>query len=49
MVGVRNRLIHAYFEVNLPIVWDTVQMDIPSLRQQVERMLEQIEERRLNE
>jgi uncharacterized protein with HEPN domain len=49
MVGVRNRLIHAYFEVNLPIVWDTVQMDIPSLRQQVERILEQIEERGLNE
>ena len=40
LVGMRNRLIHAYFEVNLSIVWDTVQTDLPPLKQQVERILE---------
>ena len=27
----RNRLVHAYFDVNLVRVWDTVQEDIPRL------------------
>jgi len=39
MVGMRNRLIHAYFAVNLPIVWDTAQTDLPPLRQQIARIL----------
>jgi len=39
MVGIRNRLIHAYFQVNLSIVWDTAQADLPSLKQQVEQIL----------
>jgi uncharacterized protein with HEPN domain len=40
MVGMRNRLTHAYFEVNLSIVWDTVQTDLPPLEQQVEQIFE---------
>ena len=31
IVGMRNRLVHAYFDVNLVRVWDTVQEDIPRL------------------
>lgn len=31
IVGMRNRLIHAYFEVDLDIVWETVKRDIPTL------------------
>lgn len=31
MVGLRNRLIHGYFDINLDIVWDTVQNDLPPL------------------
>lgn len=44
MTGTRNKLIHAYFEVNLFIVWDTVQSDLPSLKQQVERLLRMLGE-----
>jgi uncharacterized protein with HEPN domain len=40
MIGMRNRLIHAYFEVNLSIIWDTVQTDLPSLRQQIAEILD---------
>jgi len=39
MIGIRNRLIHAYFQVNLSIVWDTAQVDLPPLKQQVEDIL----------
>ncbi|MEA1905245.1 MAG: DUF86 domain-containing protein [Candidatus Hadarchaeota archaeon] len=40
MTGIRNKLIHGYFEVDPFIVWDTVQSDLPPLKQQVERILE---------
>jgi uncharacterized protein with HEPN domain len=29
--GMRNRLVHEYDDINLNIVWDTVQSKIPSL------------------
>ena len=31
MVGMRDRLIHGYFDVNLDIVWETVKKDLPGL------------------
>lgn len=31
VVGMRNRLIHAYFDTNLDILWATVQDSLPSL------------------
>jgi uncharacterized protein with HEPN domain len=34
-MGLRNRLIHAYFDINLGIIWDIVQADIPPLEAQV--------------
>ena len=38
IIGLRNRLVHAYFEVNLKRVWETVQRDIPYLITQLEPM-----------
>ena len=31
IIGMRNRLSHGYFDINLDIVWETVQTDIPSI------------------
>ena len=31
MIGMRNRLIHAYFDINLNIVWRTVKEELPPL------------------
>lgn len=31
IIGMRNQLIHAYFEVNNRIIWVTVTEDIPKL------------------
>ncbi len=33
--GMRNRMAHGYFEINLDIVWDTVQESLPQLEQQL--------------
>jgi len=30
--GMRNKLIHEYFGVNLRVVWDTVKKDIPTIK-----------------
>jgi len=31
IVGMRHRLVHAYFDINLDILWQTVQRDLPAL------------------
>ena len=37
IVAMRNRLVHVYFSINLDIVWQTVQQDLPILIAQLER------------
>jgi len=37
MIGMRNRLIHGYFDINLDIVWDTVVEDLPPLVADLEK------------
>lgn len=37
--GMRNRLVHDYMGVQLPIVWQTVQEDIPELSRLLECFL----------
>jgi len=31
VMGMRHRLVHAYFDINLEILWKTVKDDLPSL------------------
>jgi len=35
----RNRLIHAYFDINLDILWKTVAEDLPPLIAELEKIL----------
>ena len=37
--GMRNRLIHAYFDVDLDTVWSTVSKDLPVLKADLEKVL----------
>lgn len=39
IVGMRNRLIHAYFDVNLDHVWTTLTDDLPFLESELARIL----------
>ena len=39
MTGMRDRLIHGYFDVNLDVVWETVTQDLPPLIAQLEKLL----------
>ncbi|NDZ11418.1 hypothetical protein C7T35_23745 [Variovorax sp. WS11] len=35
MRGMRNRIAHGYFDINLEVVWDTVQTALPELLKQL--------------
>ena len=38
IAGMRDKLIHGYFGVDLDAVWDTVKNDIPGLRREIEKI-----------
>ena len=40
IVGMRNRLVHGYDNVDNDVVWDSTQKDVPSLRRTLESLLE---------
>lgn len=39
IIGTRHRLVHAYFDINLDILWSTVQSDLPPLIAVLEQVL----------
>ncbi|MBC6476830.1 MAG: DUF86 domain-containing protein [Hormoscilla sp. GM7CHS1pb] len=43
IISMRNRLIHAYFEIDLDAVWDTVTEDIPVLIVELEQIITESE------
>jgi len=44
IIGMRNRLIHGYFDIDLDIVWKTVTQDIPPLIPKLERIIKSQEQ-----
>ena len=39
IVGMRNRIVHGYYDINLDIVWATIQKDISPLIEALEKYL----------
>jgi len=39
MAGMRDRIIHGYDTVDLQIVWDVVEQDIPEIKPQIQQIL----------
>lgn len=40
IVGMRNRLTHGYFDIDLDRVWDTVLEDLEPLREELEKIVD---------
>jgi uncharacterized protein with HEPN domain len=41
IIGMRNKLIHDYFGVNINSVWKTIKLDIPFLKIEIDKIIEQ--------
>jgi len=49
IVGMRNKIVHEYFEIDLNIVWNTVKKELPELKQAIQRIMEILKEIENNE
>ena len=43
VVGMRNRLVHVYFDIDLDVLWQTVAEDLPTLIELIEPIVPQSE------
>ena len=41
IIGLRNRIVHAYFNINFEIAWTITQNDLPSLKRHIEKVLDE--------
>lgn len=39
IVGMRDVMIHKYFEIDLDLVWNTVKEDLPKLKKEISKIL----------
>ena len=42
IAGMRSFLIHEYFEIDLDLVWDTIQTRVPELKKEVEEIVKEV-------
>ena len=42
IISMRNRLLHAYFDINLDILWKTVDEDLPPLISELEKIVTKV-------
>ena len=42
IIATRNRLIHGYDSIENKVIWDIIVNDIPNLKIQIEKLLEQL-------
>jgi uncharacterized protein with HEPN domain len=42
MIGMRNKVIHGYFGVDVEVIWETVHEDLPPLQARITKILEDL-------
>lgn len=40
VAGLRNRLVHEYFDIDHKLVWNTIEQSVPVFKRQIEALLE---------
>ncbi len=43
IIGMRNVLVHGYFDIDRDIVWEATTRDLPALKAELQRLLEDLE------
>lgn len=41
IAGLRNRVIHVYFNIDMDVIWDVVQSKLPPLRMQIQQLIKE--------
>lgn len=44
IIGTRNRLVHAYFDVDLDVLWVIIRTDLPFLVEQLQKIIDEGEQ-----
>jgi uncharacterized protein with HEPN domain len=44
VAGMRDVIVHGYFELDLPLLWHVVREEVTQLRQQIEALLKELDE-----
>ena len=39
IIGMRDKIIHQYFDIDINIVWDVLQQDLPELKKKIKEIL----------
>lgn len=39
ITGMRDKIVHEYFDIDLKVVWDTIKNDLPTFKKQIENLL----------
>lgn len=42
IIGMRNLIVHEYFEMDLDLVWEAVERDIPILKRAINEMMKEL-------
>jgi len=45
IVGMRNRIVHAYFDIDLDVIWQVVIADLPELLELIKQALQDLDTR----
>lgn len=40
--GMRDKIVHEYFDIDLEVIWKTVQNDLPIFKKQIEDLLKEL-------
>lgn len=48
ILGLRNRIDHAYYNIDQGVVWDIVQGDLPSLKRETTHILKEVRDQKGN-
>jgi len=44
IIGMRHILVHNYFEIDLPLVWNAVERELPELKRQITSIIKELGE-----